>query len=1002
MRSLRKRALVGLAAVVIAVAMAQSMAFAGLINEYGMSFAGQDKCLECHDGTYGQTIHGRFATAGLTPSAPTSWTVFRAAGDPPVVAGTSPALFKSGGSYPVAGTWITLGDYAGGSATEYIFWPGLATLGTNPWNITEGLGALSAHGGYVVGSANNTGLYDDVYSCQRCHMLGTTIKTANATDTAVVPNPTVSKPATYTTPPQWARSEGTSAGAFNNDPTVSYPGMSIQCEACHGTGFKSTTNTTKHWNSGTQLSHRIPAGTTTTGGVLPATTVSTLLDSEGCGQCHGSYTNVAGTLGIYGYTSNLPLRNFVNIDGVPSGSYAYTKIPTEAQFNAEPTKYWMFPNGSNAKGSHYYYDEWAASSHSYRGALTSSSPDAVTYQKTGAGHYNAKTSDLGCAKCHTGEAYLKSKNAAIMDKFTPTNSNTGFSGQECVTCHNPHPSGSGTPDTIRVADAAHDTREPSLATANASVCEDCHNWQNEVLGTTPVYAPVANIVTSRGGPSHPTRETYHGRVMAEIPAGSDFMPGVKCEECHMVMTNKAANRVSHGMKIMLPGKAASWNATAGAAYVGQDSCSGCHPGETRSELQADIDKWQTDAAAEATKVVSAVNLAQTNAEYSLTNTAKPGYSLVGKATFNYKAYTGEGSMGAHNPPYILAGLKKATQLALSVGGTFNGMGASVSILPGNLAFVSGQVLNGDGTGATGAALTLLNGITPAGTAVSDANGNFAFMVAPGSTTTYHVKWARSSDAIADLMSANQTITVAQTSHTVTSSASGAGIVTPAGAQVVAYGDDQGFVFTPTTGYHVSNVVVDSGSIGTPSLYTFSNVTADHTVAVTFAINTYSLTYSAGGGGMVTGTSPQTVSYNGSGSAVTAVANSGYTFVNWSDASTANPRTDANVTADKSVTANFAAIGLPLARTGFAVQGSGVDYVRVKWTNPVGGGPVSYLKYQNSRTGAAGSWSVGATLPPNTTVYTNGGLRSKTKYYLRILAVNGNGTVSSPVISWTTK
>ena len=82
MRSLRKKALVVLAAAVIAVAMAQSVAFAGLINEYGMSFAGQDKCLECHDGTYGQTIHGRFATVGLTPSAPTSWTVFRAAGDP--------------------------------------------------------------------------------------------------------------------------------------------------------------------------------------------------------------------------------------------------------------------------------------------------------------------------------------------------------------------------------------------------------------------------------------------------------------------------------------------------------------------------------------------------------------------------------------------------------------------------------------------------------------------------------------------------------------------------------------------------------------------------------------------------------------------------------------------------------------------------------------------------------------------------------------------------------
>ena len=39
--------------------------------------------------------------------------------------------------------------------------------------------------------------------------------------------------------------------------------------------------------------------------------------------------------------------------------------------------------------------------------------------------------------------------------------------------------------------------------------------------------------------------------------------------------------------------------------------------------------------------------------------------------------------------------------------------------------------------------------------------------------------------------------------------------------------------------------------------------------------------------------------------MTAVADTGYHFVNWSDAKTDNPRTDTNVTADISVTANFA-------------------------------------------------------------------------------------------------
>jgi hypothetical protein len=67
-----------------------------------------------------------------------------------------------------------------------------------------------------------------------------------------------------------------------------------------------------------------------------------------------------------------------------------------------------------------------------------------------------------------------------------------------------------------------------------------------------------------------------------------------------------------------------------------------------------------------------------------------------------------------------------------------------------------------------------------------------------------------------------------------------------------------------------------------------------------------LTYSAGTGGSIKRcVSPQTVNYGGSGTSVTAIADTGYHFVNWSDDSTANPRTDTNVTADVDVTANFA-------------------------------------------------------------------------------------------------
>ena len=70
------------------------------------------------------------------------------------------------------------------------------------------------------------------------------------------------------------------------------------------------------------------------------------------------------------------------------------------------------------------------------------------------------------------------------------------------------------------------------------------------------------------------------------------------------------------------------------------------------------------------------------------------------------------------------------------------------------------------------------------------------------------------------------------------------------------------------------------------------------------ITTYSLTYTAGANGTLTGTTSQTIIEGADSTAVTAVPNAGYSFLNWSDASTANPRTDTNITADLSVTANF--------------------------------------------------------------------------------------------------
>jgi hypothetical protein len=86
----------------------------------------------------------------------------------------------------------------------------------------------------------------------------------------------------------------------------------------------------------------------------------------------------------------------------------------------------------------------------------------------------------------------------------------------------------------------------------------------------------------------------------------------------------------------------------------------------------------------------------------------------------------------------------------------------------------------------------------------------------------------------------------------------------------------------------------------------TTVTVDSakTVSANFAIHTYALTYTAGPNGSLTGNQNQIIDHGSDGSAITAVPASGYSFLNWSDGGTANPRTDTGITSDRSIMANF--------------------------------------------------------------------------------------------------
>jgi hypothetical protein len=98
---------------------------------------------------------------------------------------------------------------------------------------------------------------------------------------------------------------------------------------------------------------------------------------------------------------------------------------------------------------------------------------------------------------------------------------------------------------------------------------------------------------------------------------------------------------------------------------------------------------------------------------------------------------------------------------------------------------------------------------------------------------------------------NIAVTFAANTYSITASAGTNGTISPSGSVSVSQGASQAFTLTPSTGYKVQDVKVDGVSAGAVTTYTFSNVTAAHSIAVTFATSTYTIVASAGTGGSIT-------------------------------------------------------------------------------------------------------------------------------------------------------
>ena len=82
----------------------------------------------------------------------------------------------------------------------------------------------------------------------------------------------------------------------------------------------------------------------------------------------------------------------------------------------------------------------------------------------------------------------------------------------------------------------------------------------------------------------------------------------------------------------------------------------------------------------------------------------------------------------------------------------------------------------------------------------------------------------------------------------TASAGSGGTISPSGTFFHSQGTSQTFTITPSAGYKTASVLVDGVSVGAVSSYTFTNVTAHHTIAATFALHRLHIRSTARRGG----------------------------------------------------------------------------------------------------------------------------------------------------------
>jgi len=272
-----------------------------------------------------------------------------------------------------------------------------------------------------------------------------------------------------------------------------------------------------------------------------------------------------------------------------------------------------------------------------------------------------------------------------------------------------------------------------------------------------------------------------------------------------------------------------------------------------------------------------------------------------------------------------------------------------------------------------------------------------------------------------------------------------GSVTPSSTWVI-YGESKTFTLTPQIGYHIASVTGCGGTL-LGNTYTTGAIIGNCTVSATFAINTYTVTPSAGANGSISPAMPQSVTHE-STTAFTVTPNSGYHIASVAGCGgtlSGNTYTTGAITGNCTVSASFTDITPPtgtitinggaaytnstsVTLTQSCSDASGCAQMQFSNDNATWSVPVSYATTTNGTLSSgdgtktvyaklqdnAGNWSTAFsasitldTIAPTGTISVNGGAiyATSTAVTLNLTATDANGVsqmqFSNDNVIWST-